>query len=250
MESLAAALPKQPPCVVVLDDVQWADAETITTLGYLQRRCPEARVLVVLTSDGAASPSQPLRAVRPDVRIDLRELSRSVVEELAGPDLYAAAGGNPSYIAGWLDARARGLAEPFPPELAERVVLTCWDLGPQAFRLLCAAAALQDRTFSADLLAHVLGADGPDVTEQVDLLYERGLLDVEDRAFTFRSPAVRSILAGTLSPVRRSLLHSAAARFAGTAPARRATDRRAAVDELAPRRRASDRWTPEADTPR
>lgn len=250
MESLAAALPKQPACVVVLDDVQWADAETVTTLGYLQRRCPEAKVLVVLTSDGVAFPSQPLRAVRPDVRIDLRELPRSAVERLAGPDLYAAAGGNPSYIAGWLEARVRGLAEPFTPELAERVVLACWDLGPQVFRLLCAAAALEDRTFSAELLAYVLGAGAPDVTGQVDLLYERGLLDVEDRFFTFRSPAVRSILAGTISPVRRSLLHQAAARFAGTAPARRATDRRPPVDDLAPRRRASDQWGSEADTPR
>lgn len=242
MESLAGKLPGHPGFLILIDDVHWADPETVTTLSYLQRRSPDAKVLVVLTYDPAISAPSPVRALRPDLRIDLRELPQAAVEGIAGPDLHAAAGGNPSHIADWLDARARGLSEPFTPELRERVVTACWDLGPPAFRLLGAAAAVDGPTFSVDLMAHLLDAGLSDVSEQLDLLFEKSLLDAAGDEFTFRSPAIRSILRCTLSPARQRLLRQSAARFEVTGPRRRATDRPVnGLQGLAlQRRRASD----------
>jgi hypothetical protein len=225
MESLAAALPGRPAFLLLLDDVQWADPETVTTLSYLQRRCPQAKVLVVLTCDQVAVASAPLRALRPDVRVDVGELEREEVEGLAGPELYAQAGGNPAYIASWLDARARGLEQAFTPELGERVVTACWDLGPATFRLLCTASALDQPTFSLGLLSHLLEASPGDVAEQLDRLFEKHLLGVCGSEFAFRSPAVRSVLRDTLSPARRGLLQQAAADYGLTGPRRRASDR-------------------------
>jgi hypothetical protein len=242
MESLAAVLPGRPSFLLLLDDVQWADPETVITLGYLQRRCPQAKVLVVLTYDPVAVASRPLRALRPDLRIDLQELSREEVEGLAGPELYAAAGGNPAYIASWLDARARGLDEAFTPELRERVVTACWDLGPAAFRLLCAASTVDQPTVSCELLSHLLEASPSDVAEQLDGLFDKGVLDVVGSEFAFRSPAVRSVLRDTLTPARRGLMRRAAAQYGLTGPRRRASDRLTAGgdDQSAQRRRAGD----------
>jgi DNA-binding SARP family transcriptional activator len=241
MEQLAAELRDRPPFLLVLDDVQWADPETVTTLSYLQRRCPEARVLVVLAYDRLSSPSAALRALRPDLRIDLRELPRTTVERLGGAELHQAAGGNPAHIASWLAARARGLSETFTPEFRDRIVTACWDLGPQSFRLLCAASSLEQQTFSAELLAHLVEAREMDVADELDRLLEQDLLQVVDRDFTFRSPAIRSVLRATLSPARLSLLQQAAAGFGVTGPRRRATDRPApepAGRVLLPRRAA------------
>ena len=242
MESVARAVRGRDPFVLLLDDVQWADPETVTTLSFLQRRCPEAKVLVLLTYDPVTAPSQQLRALRPDVRVDLADLPRSAVEELAGPDAYAAAGGNPWHITSWLEARERGLEEPFTPEMRERVVTACWDLGPQPYRLLCTAAAVERPTFSAALLSHLLGAGPVDVEAQLEQLFEKRLLDVVDDHFTFRSPAVRSVLRDTLSPARRSQLQQLAAVLQNGVPRRRATDRVPAAETEGPhqRRRSDD----------
>lgn len=209
--------------LLFLDDVQWADPETVTTLSFLQRRCPDAKVLVVLTYNPLTSPSPQLRTLRPDVRVDLHDLPEEVVRTLAGPELYAAAGGNPSHIASWLEARARGLSEPFTPELRERIVTACWDLGPQSYRLLCTAAAVEQPTFSLEQLSRLLGAQTDDVADQLEQLYDKRLLDVVGNDFSFRSAAVQSVLRDTLSPARRAQLQAAAQRYGG--PLRRATDR-------------------------
>ena len=251
MESLATALSTRPPLLLVLDDVQWADPETVTTLGYLQRRCPEAKVLVVLTHDPATAPSPPLRALRPDVRVELHALSREAVEDFAGPEVYPAAGGNPSHIASWLDARARGLDEVFTPELRERIVTACWDLGPATFRLLCAASAVEQPSCTLELLSHLLEARPSDVIEQLDRLVLTRLLDEVGNGFAFRSATVRSILQGTLSPARRELLNQTAAQYGLASPRRRASDPPPAHGEGRPfaLRRASDLAPPVTPPP-
>lgn len=243
MESVARVVRGAEAFVLLLDDVQWADPETITTLGFLQRRCPEAKVLVLLTFNPLTAPSQQLRALRPDVRIDLADLPQDVVEAIAGPELHAAAGGNPWHVVSWLEARERGLQESFTPEMRERVVTACWDLGPQPYRLLCTAAALEQPAFSAALLCRLLGTGPADVADQLEQLFDRRLLDVVEHDFAFRSPAVRSVLRSTMSPARRAQLQLLADAFLDGGPRRRATDLEPAdAPEVRPhhRRRSDD----------
>ncbi len=242
MESLAAGLPEKRPFVLLLDDVQWADAESITTVGYLQRRCRNVPLLVLLTSDRAATTVDSLRGLRPDVRIDLALLPAEAVARLGGPDLYAAAGGTPLFIADWLDARVRALREPFTPELRERVITSVWDLGPAAYRLLSAASAVDQRPLSAELLAVLLQTHLHNVVDTLDLLLDQGLLVAVDDDVDFASPAVRSILNGTLSPARRSLLRqTATAAGPGQTQQRGARDRSGwTAERRALHRRASD----------
>ena len=211
MERLVSVLQESPPLLLVLDNAQWADEETVATVGYLQRRAPTAPVLVVLTCDPAVPASAALRALRPDLRLDLAELSESDVQQLAGPDCWAVAGGNPSCVTSWLEARAQGLAEPFTPDVRERLLGLCWDAGPSAFRLLATASALDEPAVSVELLSDLVQARQHDVVEQLDELIARRLLVPVGDGVAFRSPAVRVVLRGTLSPARRDLLRRTAA---------------------------------------
>lgn len=112
MEEVFDLLARQlRPTVVVVEDVQWADAATLDLIAYLGRRISHTNGLVVLTfRDDSVSLEHPLRAVigdippRATVRIPLQPLSRdAVVSMLEGIDLdtdevLALTGGNPLFV--------------------------------------------------------------------------------------------------------------------------------------------------------
>ncbi len=178
MEAFARALAGTAPLLLWLDDVQWADRETLTTLHYLQRRCAAAPVLVVLTCDGSRAAAAAVRPLKVDLRLDLAPLSAECVSTLGHPDLHAATGGHPLYVAGWLEARRDHLEQPFPPALCERVLMQCWDAGPQAYRLLGLAAALDETCFAAEVLAALAGLPLDAVADDLDRLLELGVLSL------------------------------------------------------------------------
>ena len=243
MEALATWLGQQKqPLLLLLDDVQWADEETLRTLGYLHRRCAAAPVVVLLTCDRPALSRPALRALNVDLRIDLDVLPASAVDD---DELYALTGGHPMFLAGWAAARARGLTEDFPPELCERVLMGCWDLGPQAFQLLNVCCALE---FPATprLLGSLVGIPVASVAEELDRLVYVGALIAADDAFTFRSPAVRAILRETLSPARRGVLQEQATAWLSF-PRRRVVDGVAEPLLAPPQRRGSDRGVQSAE---
>lgn len=217
MEGFASALSGAAPLLVWLDDVQWADRESLATLDYLQRRCPGAPVLVVVTCDRSRGSASVVRRLRPDVRIDLEPLSADCVSELGHPDLAAVTGGHPLYVAGWLDARRAHLEQPFPPALCERVLMQCWDAGPQAHRLLTLASALDEPSFSAELLAELAGLPLEAVADDLDHLFELGVLaPCGTSSMRFGTPALRTVVADTLSPATRAVTRARAAGLQGS----------------------------------
>jgi predicted ATPase len=119
MESLVAVIEDNGPFVLVLDDSQWADPESIAALAYLQRRCPSAPVAVLLTSERPAVHRQPERGLSPDIRIDLDELTPDDLAPL-DHEVYRVTHGLPLYVAAWLEAREQGLPHPFTAKLRER----------------------------------------------------------------------------------------------------------------------------------
>ena len=221
MESLATAVEEHSPFLLVLDDVQWADPDTIAALGYLRRRCPTTPVAVVLTADRAAVQGESLRRLAVDLRIDLAELSPADLAA-AGEGVFEATDGHPMFVADWLEARRQGLSEGFTPALRERVIRQCWDLGPQAYRLLTVAALLEE-PFSPALLGELVGATG-DVIDELDLRVESRLLSPAGESFRFRQPLVRQILTETFSAARRAHLLARAEHLTRGTLRRRQTD--------------------------
>ena len=210
MESFATQLSGREPLLLWLDDVQFADPETVTTLGYLRRRCPDAPLLVVVTCDRSRPTLEALRSLRPDVRIDLAMLPQDDVDGLGQEGLYAVTAGHPLFVDGWLRARRDGLAQEFPPELCERVLMACWDAGPQGYRLLSVAAAVEQETCRPALLAELVDAGRLEVADQLDRLVEQGLLVWQGHEVAFCTPALRSILFAALSPAHRTLVRERA----------------------------------------
>jgi predicted ATPase len=143
---LVAGLAERRPVVLVLDDVQWADAPALRWLAYLAQRLDELAVAVLLARrsgedcpDGAA-----LDAIcRAAHELELRPLSREAVAELVcartglAPDdelvegCMAASGGNPFL----LDATLTALDEEGTPSL-RRPLAGARRVGPVIVRRL------------------------------------------------------------------------------------------------------------------
>ena len=205
LERFALALDGTTPFVLWLDDVQWADHDTLTALSYLQRRSPALPVLVVLSCDRSRASAEHLRRLRPDLRVDLRPLSRACVDRLGHEDLFARTAGHPLFVDGWLRARREGLLQPYPADLCEGVLMQCWDAGPQAYRLLGVAAPLDGPSFPPQLLADLAGLPLEDVMADLDRLFELGLLQAHGAEMCFSTPALRTVLLGALSPASQAI---------------------------------------------
>lgn len=221
LESLADVVQDLSPFLLVLDDVQWADAQTVAALGYLRRRCANTPAVILLTCHRGDLDRHPVRNLQADLRIDLDELTEAEVAPL-GAGAYAATRGHPMFLADWLQARQEGLSAGFTPALRERIVTLCWHLGPQAYRLLTVAAVL-DEPFSASVLGQVVGVDH-DICDELDLRVADRLLVLSAEGYGFRHGLVRRILAETFSPARHAQLRASANSITRGNPLRRRTD--------------------------
>ena len=217
MESLAGVVEDSAPFLLILDDAQWADPETLAALGYLRRRCPTAPVAALIVTDVESARRDAIRGLHVDLRLEVAELSADDVAGL-GADVFAATGGHPLFVSDWLEARRQGRPGGCTPALRDWVLTRCWDLGPQAYRLLTVGALL-DQPFTASLLGRLVGAP-EDISEDLELLVAAGLLVSDDEGFMFRHGLVRDVLADTSSTARRVRLSSAAAQLADATAAR------------------------------
>jgi hypothetical protein len=225
MEGLARELLGTDPFLLVLDDAQWADDETIMTLSYLQRRIPTAPVAVVLTCSRFALRRESLRNLQVDARVDLDLLSPQELAPLQDPEVLSATSGHPAFVAAWLEARANNLAEAFSPAVRDRAVRRCWDLGPEAYRLLTVASAL-DQPVQPCHLAVLVGASIDEIAGHLDDLVEQRILTAQADGFRFRVAPERTILNETMSGVRRDFLRQRSMEIGRGIPARRFDDDR------------------------
>jgi len=101
-----------PPCVVILEDLHWADDATLDVIRLLARKVESAPVLAVGTyRDDQIDRAHPLRVLIGDIatspavaRLSLSPLSKAAVADLASPygldaaELYRNTGGNPFFV--------------------------------------------------------------------------------------------------------------------------------------------------------
>ena len=220
LEALVALVAEHGPIVLLIDDLQWADARTLAALGYLQRRGAGLGTALVTTVRGARlSPHDPLRRLAPDKLLRLEPLSRSDLAPLGIPDLYDSTGGNPRFVT---EALANGSPAGPSRTLTEALLAQCRAEGAWAYRVLVAASVVE-QPFDPEPLADVLGADAADLTEELERLCERRILRIEGLGFRFRYDLVRQVLLESISPARHRLLrHRLAERVGAPFPAGRA----------------------------
>ncbi|HLI41171.1 MAG TPA: AAA family ATPase [Streptosporangiaceae bacterium] len=200
---------------IALEDLHWADPDTLAVLEYLADNLSGERALILATSrDEPGSPgaglARRLAARRAATHLPLGRLDADAVEQMvracvtgAGDQLVAraqlAADGVPFLV-------EEVLASPGVPEsFAAMVRARLAGFGPGERRVL-EAAALLGRGFDWQLLAAAAGAEPAVVSAALERAVGSQLLTVDGEAFRFRHALTReAVAAGLLPPARRSL---------------------------------------------
>ncbi|WP_167008644.1 AAA family ATPase [Mumia sp. ZJ430] len=232
---LLAAVGRERPMVVVIEDLHWADESTRATVARLARTGTDESVLLVLSfrSDDVGR-GHPLRTTMAELerarlitRVDLPRLDPTEVAQLAaalldaedvGPglaDLVERSEGVPFFV----EELVGFLGVDLPDSLRDMLLLRYSRLsaGAQEF---CRQVAAAGARAPYDLLADALGAEAiahaePAAREAV----EAAVLEGDEDGYVFRHALVQEAVVSELLPGERRRLHSAYAQALETSPA-------------------------------
>jgi len=209
--ALIKELRAEPPAIVILEDLQWADEATFDVLRLLGRRIENVPALLIATyRHDELDRAHPLRLLLGELRNDattrikLAPLSALAVTELAWPfgvdpdELYRLTGGNPFFVT---EALAAGDAE-IPHSVRDAVLARAGRLSAEARLLLEAVALVPPR---AELW--VLEALAPETFNRLDECITSGMLSADASGVRFRHELARLAVAETVSPDRALTLH-------------------------------------------
>ena len=234
-----AVLADERPLLLVIDDLQWCDAETLGWLQYLLRSKSGARLLVAATvrseEFGRDHPAHSLvlatRASGQAVELELRPLDRADTTTLAANVsgrplgdsreelLYRETEGNPLFVVELVRA---GLVDEVPAPRADAEVVGGRKLPPRAHSViearlaqlspaaqeLASLAATVGRAFTFGVLARASSRSEEQVVEALDELWERRI--VRERgveAYDFSHDKLRDAAYLRVGSARRRLLH-------------------------------------------
>jgi DNA-binding SARP family transcriptional activator/tetratricopeptide (TPR) repeat protein len=242
-EGLArAVLSAERPTLLLLDDLQWCDEDTLAWLQLLLRLGQGHPLLVVAATrleetDDNAELTEMLRALRSVGQVtdvDLvpldaersAELAAAVLgTTLARPDaewLHTATGGYPLFVIE--SARARILGAPDAPQTPAAAALEASDPGQlprvravlarrigqagAAAREVAGLAAAIGHDFTLELLTEASDLDGDVLVGAVDELWRRRIIrEHSPTSYDFSHDLLRDAAYSEISPPRRRLLH-------------------------------------------
>jgi DNA-binding SARP family transcriptional activator/tetratricopeptide (TPR) repeat protein len=239
-EGLArAVLAAPPPLLLLIDDLQWCDRETLEWLHFLSRFDPEARLLVLGTARSeeldAAHPLpallRQLRSASPLAEIALAPLDAAETAALAAQvgnrafdadaatRLYRETEGNPLFVVETVRAESAGEPPPgvpeegidgLPPRVHAVIAGRLAQLSAHA-RETAAAAAVIGRAFDLEVLVRLVG-DEDAVAHALDELWRKRIVrEKGPNAYDFTHDKLREVAYGETSAPKRRLLHRRAA---------------------------------------
>ncbi|GAC1404914.1 MAG: hypothetical protein NVSMB64_08890 [Candidatus Velthaea sp.] len=199
LSNCVAAVSRQRPLLIVLEDLHWAGASTIDALRFLAWRLVEMPVMLVATfRDEEIVRGHPLRALRRELganrahaSLSLRGLDRAAVARLAqdvpaihrhtddlADWLYARSDGNPFFLAQSIADLLESPGAPHdnaPSGVREMVVARLARLSPEA-RNTAQVAAVAGSGFSVSLISEVAGMPEYEVLDAVEELLDRHII--------------------------------------------------------------------------
>ena len=227
------------PTLLVIDDLQWCDAETLDWIHYVLRSRPGGPLLLAVTARSeeldAEHAAQPLllaaRASGQAVELDLGPLDAAETAALArnvsGRELgdereervHRETEGNPLFVVEWMraglvdDGPASTSDEPaaqtprLPPRAQSVIEARLSQLSPGAQELASVAAAV-GRAFTYDALARASSRSEEQVVEALDELRERRIVREQGvDAYDFSHDKLREAAYLRVGPARRLMLH-------------------------------------------
>jgi DNA-binding CsgD family transcriptional regulator len=236
---LASNLAERRPLVLVVDDAQWADAESLRWISYLGRRVEELPILLAL-GVRTAEPGTEWEQVESMIRdsgariIEPRPLSDDAIGRLIAGRLdsqpesrfveacAAATGGNPFLVDQLLVSLARDDVEPVDeqagriaglgaPTVARAALERVARLGPNATELAKAIAILGDES-QLPIARDLAGLEAAAARDAADGLVAASVLR-GDPPLRFAHPLVRAAIYNETPPAERALAHTRAARL-------------------------------------
>ena len=232
-DAVSRAIIGDRPRLLIIDDLQWCDAETIEVIGFVVRSGPTAPVLIVgtvrseeipehhplvglidaLGHDQAVSsvPLDPLdEATTATLAARLRN-AEEIDRELAAR-LWAETEGNPLFVIEVLRAGVSAWGSQAALTATMRAVLGA-RLGqlPGGGRRLAEVAAVIGRPFSVGLLVSATGIGEPELVDHLDELWRRRIIRDQGLTYDFSHDKLRTVALEMLSPARRRQLHRAVA---------------------------------------
>jgi len=236
------------PLLLVADDIQWADRESLRFVHHLLRTASGLPLMVAATvrheEVDAGHPARALiEGMRALGRIDEMRLRRLAPEETGAlarrlrgrpltdgeiAALHARSEGNPLFI---VEAERLGGAGADGAGSVDGIIAArLAGLSPAAGDLL-GLAAVVGREFTARALEEAAGADPDAVVDALEELWRRGLVRARGPdAYDFSHQRIREAALGALSPARRRRHHL---RLAGVLAARPAEDLDALSGQIA-----------------
>jgi DNA-binding SARP family transcriptional activator/tetratricopeptide (TPR) repeat protein len=227
-EGLARALiAVRRPLLLVLENMQWCDQETLAFITFCLGLADDVQLLVAATvreedldedrdfagwivrmrasgllTEISLSPLDTANTVR------LAEaISGQPLPEADGDLLHAATGGFPLYVV----EAARGIADPdrapLPAGDLAAVLRKRLDQGTAAAREVASLAAAVGTNFTLDLLTEASDLDAGAVVEAVDELWRRRIMREFRDGYDFSHDLLRETAYAGTSPPRRWLLH-------------------------------------------
>jgi DNA-binding SARP family transcriptional activator/predicted ATPase len=221
------------PRLLIIDDLQWCDAETIELIGYVVRSGRTAPILIVGTVRSEEIPDDhPLVGLvdalghdQAVTTVPLDRLDEATTAALAAcmrsedeidpklaARLWRETEGNPLFV---IEAVRAGISSDGSQAVLTptmRAVLRA-RLGQltDGARRLAEVAAVIGRAFSVDLMVLATGIDENELVDNIDELWRRRIIRDQGLTYDFSHDKLRAVALEMISPARRRQLHRAAA---------------------------------------
>ncbi|NMG77313.1 ATP-binding protein [Aromatoleum diolicum] len=221
------------PRLLIIDDLQWCDAETIELIGFVVRSGQTAPVLIVGTVRweeipphhplvglvDALSHDQAVTTVPLD-RLDeattatlaARLRAEDTIDPKLAARLWSETEGNPLFVIEALRAgiSADGSQAVLTPTMRAVLRARLGQLTDGA-RRLAEVAAVIGRPFSVGLMVSATGTDERELVDHVDDLWRRRIIREQGLRYDFSHDKLRAVALEMVSPARRRQLHRAVA---------------------------------------
>lgn len=230
------------PRLLIIDDLQWCDIETIELIGFVVRSAATAiaaaPILIVGTVRSEEVPSHhPLvrliEALDRDQTVTSMPLDRldetatatlaaqlrdeETLDPALAARLWSETEGNPLFV---IEAVRAGISADESQTMLTptmRAVLGArLEQLPEAARRVTEVAAVIGRPFSLDLMTGALGVGETELVEPVDELWRRRIIRDQGATYDFTHDKLRAVALEMIAPARRRQLHRAVAEAIGS----------------------------------
>ena len=221
------------PLLLILDDLQWCDGETIELIGYVIRSGQASPILVVGTiRSEELHHGHPLLGLidalaheEAVTTLSLDRFDETTTAELAAQlhsddtidegfaaRLWTESEGNPLFV---IEAVRAGLDidgnQPALTPTIRSVLNARMGQLTEGARRVAELAAVIGRPFTINLIGSATGLDESELVDEIDELWRRRIIRDQGHTYDFTHDKLRAFALDTISPARRRLLHRSVA---------------------------------------